>query len=578
VVPLFEDITASSGISFTYRNGEETADHLAILETLGGGIALIDYDGDGLLDVFVTGGGYYTGKDSTDIAGRPCALYKNLGGGKFKDVTTLAGLDKLAGGEPWFYSHGAAVADYDRDGWPDLLVTGWGRLALFRNVPIDPRDPGKGRRFEDVTAQSGLDQGIHWANSAAFGDLDGDGYPDLYVCQYVNWSFANNPHCKLDGKTPNICPPKHFEGLPHKVYLNAPMNGATQPERAPSDASVLSSPRKFIDVSREAGLLPAGPDASKGLGVLFIDVNGDGKPDVYVPNDAVDKYLYLNHSVPGKIRFEEVGLRSGAARDGKGQPNGSMGVDAGDYNGSGRPALWVTNYENEYHGLYRNDSTAGAAFFRYQSVEAGLADGAQKYVGWGTAFLDVDLDGWEDLFLVNGHVVRPTETGPGRNQPAMLYRNQGGKFENISRQIGSYHAVNHPARGVGFGDLDNDGRIDLVISHINEPVAVLRGIGGQDNHWLGVQLIGKDHADVVGAKLELQVGGRTLTRFAKGGGSYLSSSDRRLLFGLGAETKPGRLTVTWPDGSRQAFDGLASDRYHCILQGRSKPEPYPPRK
>jgi hypothetical protein len=335
----------------------------------------------------------------------------------------------------------------------------------------------------------------------------------------------------------------------------------------------------FVDVSTEAGLVAAGPDSSKGLGVLLVDVDGDGKPDVYVANDGVDKFLYLNRSAPGRIRFEEVGQASGAARDGNGRPSASMGVDAGDYDGSGRPALWVTNYEQEQHGLYRNDIRPQVTFFHYQSEEAGLAAGPQKYVGWGTAFLDVDLDGWEDLFVVNGHAVRHhTETGVGRKQPPVLYRYLGGKFRDMSRRIGSYHDTNHPARGVGFGDLHNDGRMDLVISHVNEPVAILRGVGGQDCHWLGVQLVGKGHADVVGAKVQLQVGDRTLTRFAKGGGSYLSSGDRRLLFGLGPETRPGRLTVTWPDGARQHFDGLASDRYHRLVQGQAQAEPYTERQ
>ncbi len=554
--PLFDDVTAASGLAFTYRNGEETANHLAILESLGGGVALLDYDGDGRLDVFLTGGGHYAGADHKEVVGLPCRLYRNLGGGKFEDVTAAAGLDRLAGGRPWFYNHGAAVADYDRDGWPDLLVTGLGHVALFHNVPVDPHDPAKGRRFEDVTARAGLDTGITWATSAAFGDLDGDGYPDLYVCQYVNWSFDNNPVCNYDGKADDICPPRNFDGLPHKVYRNTGRGG-------------------FVDVSAEAGLVPAGHDSSKGLGVLFVDVNGDGKPDVYVANDAVDKFLYLNRSEPGKIRFQEVGAGSGAARDGNGRANGSMGVDAGDYDGSGKPALWVTNYEQEYHGLYRNDIRPGLTFFRYQSIAAGLAAGPQKYVGWGTAFVDVDLDGWEDLFVVNGHAVRyHSEAGAGRLQPPVLYRNLGnGKFQDISRQIGTYQQSKHLARGVGFGDLDNDGRTDLVISQVNEPVAVLRGIGGRDCHWLGVELVGRDHADVVGAKAELKVGGRTLTRFAKGGGSYLSSGDRRLLFGLGSDGAPGRLTVTWPDGSRQEFDGLSRDRYYRITQGRDGAEP-----
>jgi hypothetical protein len=568
--PFFEDVTAASGLAFAYRNGEETGSYFSILESLGGGVALLDYDGDGRLDVFLTGGGHYAGDGGKELVGAPCRLYRNLGNGKYKDVTAEAGLDRLAGGEAWFYTHGATVADYDRDGWPDLLVTGWGRVALFHNVPVDPADPTKGRRFEDVTDPAGLATGITWATSAAFGDLDGDGYPDLYVCQYVNWSFGNNPVCMLGGKTRDICPPSSFDGLPHKVFRNVPLT----PHPSPSKRE--GGERKFVDVSAEAGLVAPGRESSKGLGVLLIDVDGDGKPDVYVANDAVEKVLYLNRSVPGKIRFEEVGRASGVACDGMGRPNGSMGLDAGDYDGSGKPALWVTNYENELHGLYRNDTRPGVTFFNYQTTAAGLGAGGQRYVGWGTAFLDVDLDGWEDLFWVNGHATRHySETGASRLQPPMLYRNLGGKFRDVSRQIGSYHDTNHLGRGVGFGDLDNDGRTDLVISHINEPVAVLRGIGGRDCHWLGVELLGKDHADVVGARAELQTGGRTLTRFAKGGGSYLSSGDRRLLFGLGREATVGRLLVTWPDGSRQTFDGLPVDHYHRIRQGQAEPEPYP---
>src|SRR5205085_1737931 len=191
--PLFEDVTAACGVHFVYRNGEDTADHLSILESLGGGAGLIDYDGDGRLDIFLPGGGGFAGKDKKDIVGFPCKLYRNLGNGKFRDVTAAVGLDRLAGGRPWFYTHGVAVADFDRGGWPDLLVTGWGGVALFRNVPVDPADPAKGRRFEDVTAKAGLDKGIDWATSAAFADLDGDGYPDLYLCQYVDWSWKNNP-------------------------------------------------------------------------------------------------------------------------------------------------------------------------------------------------------------------------------------------------------------------------------------------------------------------------------------------------------------------------------------------------
>jgi hypothetical protein len=556
---LFQDVTASSGIRFTYRNGEEVKPpHLAILESLGGGVGLIDYDGDGLLDIFIPGGGYFDGPNKQQIKGHPCKLYKNLGKGKFRDVTREVGLDTLAGGQPWFYSHGVAVADYDRDGWPDLLVTGWGRVALFRNVPVDDNDPRKGRKFVDVTAKAGLDRGITWATSAAFADLDGDGWPDLYLCQYVDWSFDNHPKdCHYDGSTPDVCPPKRFSGLPHKVYRN-------------------NRDGTFTDVSKEAGLLPGGKDASKGLGVLIVDVDLDGKPDVYVANDTVDKFLYLNVSTPGKIRFREGAVLAGVSGDGQGQPNGSMGLDAGDPEGTGKPALWVTNYENELHALYRNLSEKGRPSFLFHSTAAGIGAIGQKYVGWGTGFLDVDHHGWEDLVIANGHAIRyPYTEGSTRRQKPVLLRNRKGMFTDITPRGGSYFRKEHLARGVALGDLDNDGKVDLVVSHMNEPIVLLRNVAAVGHHWLGVELAGDRHADVVGARVILEAGGRKQTRFAKGGGSYASAPDHRHIFGLARETRIDRLTVIWPSGKRQQWSNLAVDRYYRLTQGREKAEPSP---
>ena len=548
--PFFEDVTASSGLDFMYKNGEDLdPPHLSILESLGGGVALLDFDGDGLLDIFVTGGGYFAGPEKKEIRGHPCRLYKNLGNGKFEDVTQAVGLDTLADGKPWFYTHAAAVADYDRDGWPDLLVTGWGRIALFRNVP----GGNKGRRFVDVSVQAGLDKGITWATSAAWADLDGDGWPDLYVCQYVNWSFDNHPKCSYDGKTSDVCPPKHFKGLPHKVYRNIP--GANQG-------------RRFLDVSDEAGLEKGGP-GSKGLGVLMIDVNLDGKPDIYVANDTVPKFLYVNHSTPGKIRLKEQGQLAGVALDGFGNSNGSMGLDAGDPDGSGVPSLWVTNYENELHGLYKNLCKKDHVLFLYSTPASGIAAIGQKYVGWGTGFLDIDHHGWEDLFIANGHAIRYPTTAMRRQKPVLL-RNQAGKFKDISKRGGDYFLKEHLARGVALGDLDNDGKVDLVVSHMNEPVAILKNIAPAGNHWLGVDLVGAEHADVVGARVILEAGGRKQTRFAKGGGSYASSSDRRHIFGLGKSTT-SKLTVIWPDGTHQNWTGLAPDRYHTLIR-KSQPK------
>jgi hypothetical protein len=538
---MFRDVTAESGIDFTYRNGEE-ADHYAILESLGGGIALIDYDRDGLLDVFVTGGGYFDGPDKKEIKGHPCKLFKNLGGFRFKDVTAEVGLDRLADGAPWFYTHGCAVADYDNDGWPDLLVTGWGRLALLHNVS----DGKGGRRFEDVTRTAGLTDDL-WSTSAAFADLDGDGYPDLYVCHYVNWSFANHPECPGYGGDArrDVCPPKQFKALPHRLYHN---NG---------DGT-------FRDVTREAGLRPDG----KGLGVLVVDVNDDRKPDVYVANDTTDNFLYLNRSRPGRLRFDEVGMPSGVAVSETGVADGSMGVAAADYDGSGRASLWVTNFENELHALYRN---VGTDVFLFSTQVSGIAAIGRMSVGFGTAFLDMDLDGREDLVVTNGHVIRHS---PRLRQKPVLLRNEGGgRFRDVTSQGGPYFRQGHVGRGLVVGDLDNDGKPDLIVSHLNAPIALLRNEEPSGHHWLGVVLVGRDNRDVVGARLVLEAGGQRQTRFAQGGGSYLSSGDRRHLFGLGTATKIDRLTVVWPSGRIQQWDGakLTADQYHRLVEESEAP-------
>jgi hypothetical protein len=540
---LYRDMTPLSGLDFTYRNGQE-ANHFAILESLGGGVALLDYDGDGLLDIFVTGGGYFDGPDRREIKGYGSRLYKNLGGWEFRDVTKEVGLD-----QPVFYTHGCAVGDYNRDGWPDLLVTGWGRVVLYRNEP----DGKGGRRFRDVTQEAGLTEPL-WSTSAAWADLDGDGYPELYVCQYVNWSFANNPRCAgySAGIAQDVCPPKSFTGLPHRLYRN---NGNGT----------------FTDVSKEAGLRPipnepGKEEPGKGLGVVIVDVNGDGKPDIYVANDTVDNFLYINQSTPGHLRFEEVGLPSGVARDERGIPNGSMGTDAADYEGTGRPSLWCTNYENEMHALYRN---LGKGMFFFNTPASGIAAIGQSYVGFGTGFLDLDNHGYPDLVIANGHVIR-FPTGTGVRQRPVLLRNKGnGRFAEITAQGGDYFRGEHIGRGVAIGDLDNDGRPDLVISHLNEPVVLLRNEVQLGNHWLGLALRGKEHRDVTGAKLVVEVAGRRLTGFAKGGGSYLSACDRRHLFGLGKSERIDRLSITWPSGLVQQWNGdvLAADRYWVLVEG-----------
>jgi enediyne biosynthesis protein E4 len=536
---LFRDVTRESGVSFTYRNGEE-AGRFYILETLGGGVALFDYDGDGLLDIFLVGGGSFEG---TQIRGLPNRVYKNLGGFRFKDVTAEVGLDR-----PLFYGHGCAVADFDRDGHPDLLVTGFGRVALYRN-----EDNGKGgRRFVDVTERAGLNAD-GWCTSAAWADLDGDGYPDLYICRYVDWSPERDKPCaSADGKRRDICPSANFDAVPHLLYRN-------------------NRDGTFTDVSRPAGLRVTGPgkDYGKGLGVLAVDFNRDGRPELYVANDTTDKFLYLNRSKRGAIRLEEIGLSCGVARDNHGAANGSMGVAVGDYDRCGWPSIFVTNYEDELHALYRHGRRADPLGFRFSTQAAGLAALGTSYVGWGAGFFDLEDRGWEDLFIANGHANFFPRGGGGRFQRPVLLHNEGdGRFTDVSRRGGPYFRREHNGRGVAFGDLDNDGKIDLVVSHLNEPVVLLRNEAGAGHHWLGLELASADHRDLVGARVVLEVGGVQMTRFHQGGGSYLSSGDRRHVFGLGSATEAGRLTVYWPSGRVQHWDGLPIDSYSKLVEGK----------
>ncbi len=571
--PWFDDVTRKSGIDFTYRNGEE-ASHYSILESLGGGVALIDYDGDGLLDVFLPGGGDYSkalaeyaevkdGKvvvaagryvlisSHPVIRGHPCKLYKNLGNFQFRDVT-----DEVMT-QPGLYTHGTAVADFDLDGFADLLVTGWGKVVLYHNEP----NGNGGRKLRDVTAAAGLTMPHFWATSAAFGDLDGDGYPDLYVCQYANWSFEhNNPVCA--GYTTevdrDICPPKQFDATPHRVYRN---------QGLAADKGVW-----FKDVSAECGMRhPPRNDGAygKGLGVVMADVNGDGKPDIYVANDTVDNFLYLNQSTKGTIKLDEKGFDTLCARDGAGTPNGSMGVDLADFDGSGLASIWVTNYEGELHALYRNAMRNDRLAFRYHTQAGKIAALGQSYVGFGTAFVDLDRDGWEDLFILNGHVIRHPHKSTLRQKPVLLRNNGDATFAEATSRGGSFFKSEHRGRGLAVGDLDNDGRPDAVVSNVNDPVRVLKYVGDAGK-WVGLDLRRLGNRDIVGSKVTVEAGGRKLVRFAKGGGSYLSASDRRVLVGLGQAEKIDKVTVEWASGASEVFTGTAAGRYWRLTEGSGK--------
>ena len=357
----FEDVTASSGVNFTYRNGEEEGE-VAILESLGGGVGLFDLDGDGDLDLCLPGGGHYTDKNGNgkrDVLGWPHAIYRNDGNFHFTDVTELTG----ATASP-YYSHGAAAADYDNDGFCDLLITGYGGVLLLRNQ-------GDGT-LEELAKPAGMTDSL-WSSSAAWGDFNKDGALDIYIAHYVNWSFDNHPFCPgPKSGTRESCPPREFKGLPDVLYFN---NG---------DGT-------FRDVSSESGLQLEG----KGLGVMAADFDVDGDVDVYVGNDTVANFLFRND---GTGKFEEIGLISGSALSQTGAPDGSMGVDVGDFNLDGRPDLWVANYERESIALYRND---GNCLFRHVSQGTGVTAVGALYVGWGTAFCDFDNDGDVDILIWN---------------------------------------------------------------------------------------------------------------------------------------------------------------------------------
>jgi hypothetical protein len=537
-------MTGLSGVGFTYRNGED-AGHFAIIESLGGGVALFDFDGDGLLDIFLPGGGTYDGKK---VIGLPCKLFRNLGNFKFEDVSTKVGLDKAN----FQYSHGAAAFDYDRDGHLDLLVTGYNRLVLLRNEP----DGSGGRKFTDVTKKAGLNDNL-WSTSAAWGDLDGDGAPEIYVCHYGDWGFETNhpTTCTYDGKTRDVCQPRQFKPLPHTLYKN---NG---------DGT-------FTDISEKVKLRKDG----RGIGVVFADVDGDCRPDIYSANDTDDNYLYMNRGKKGEHSLEEVGLYAGVARDDRGIANGSMGVDAGDFDRSGRASIIVTNYENELPALYRNLTENRSARFVYDTLRSGVGAIGGSYVSWGTGFFDHDLKGWEDILIVSGHAIRfPTKID--RRQRPVLLRNDGGKFKPAVSTGWAYLGEAHNARGAAFGDLDNDGKLDVVVSHLNEPVVVLKNVAPTTGrHWVGLRLLGEKGADLVGARVVLETASGRQTRFVKGGASYGSTNDPRLHFGLGADTKITKATVYWPSGKVQEVAGLEPDSYWELTEGADKPKKTEPKK
>jgi len=525
----FLDRATALGIDGGYRNGEE-AGRCAILESLGGGVGWVDYDRDGWLDLVATGGGGF-GEGST-VTGLPTNLWRSRplaaglpGGGapaaagagrRFDDVALPAGLDT-----PPLYTHGVAVGDVDNDGFPDLVVTGYGPPQLWHNL-------GDGR-FRAVTDWAAAAD-ARWCSSAGWADLDGDGDLDLYVARYVDWSFDHDPVCR-SGAERDICPPREFQGLADSIYRNE------------GDGT-------FVEVSHAAGLRSDG----KGLGVLLADVNVDGHVDIYVANDTTDNFLYVNR---GDGTFVEQGLVAGVALDDRGVPNGSMGVDLCDFNRDGRPDLWVANYEREAFALYRNE---GRGQFLHVSRRHGITALGGLFVGFGTVCADLDLDGRTDIVVANGHVIRFPDASPRRQLPLLLAFD-GERFVRAVAPAGTYFAEPQEARGLAAGDYDRDGDLDLAVSHLNEPLAVLENVLPRRGRPLVVHLVGtRSNRDAIGARVALIVPGEPPVEMqVTGGGSYLSHGDRALIFRLppdagGVSVPVGRLMIRWPAGVTAEVD------------------------
>ncbi|HEY7427870.1 MAG TPA: CRTAC1 family protein [Gemmataceae bacterium] len=543
-VPWFEDATDVAGIPFRHFDSA-TANHY-IHETMGSGLGWIDYDNDGWLDLFcVQDGPLEPSPAAKPLPGNK--LYRNNGDGTFTDVTDAVGLARSG------FGMGCAVGDFDNDGYDDLAVTYLGGIVLYHNQP----DGHGGRRFQDVTERAGL-RDPHWATSCGWGDVDGDGRLDLYVCNYVEADLADYRHCRSE-RTGGLytCPPTVFSSVTHRLYRN---NGDGV----------------FTDISESAGIASASP--APGLAVALVDLDGDGRLDIYAANDMKPAYLFHNQ---GNGRFVEKGVFAGCGLDQYGRFLAGMGIAVGDFNGSGRPSLFVTNYHAEPNILFRNN---GGLLFQDWSYPSGLGPATTDRLSFGTTFVDADLDGRLDVAIANGHIDRDSQAlfDAPYAQLAQLFVGDGkGGFRDVSAQAGDYFRQARVGRGLAWADYDNDGLPDLAYSHVGGPIALLRNATRTANHWIRLELVGDGHAsnrNAIGATVEVESGGRKQKHFVFGGGSYLSACDRRLLIGLGEAERVDRVVVRWPSGQRQEFGDLAARRWWRLHEGREQAEIISPAK
>jgi hypothetical protein len=538
----FEDVTARAGIDFVHFDSATPMHY--ILETMGSGVAFIDYDNDGWLDVFcIQVGPVLPGEGKPRPTPR---LYRNNGDGTFTDVTKKVGLDHPG------YGMGCAVGDFDNDGYDDLVVTYFGEIRLYHNEPA----PGGGRRFVDVTEKAGL-RNPHWGTSCAWGDIDGDGFLDLYVCNYVEidlQKYTPCVHAKL--KERYLCPPRVFPATTHKLWKN---NGG----------------RTFTDISKESGIATVPP--APGLAVALCDLDDDGKVDIYVANDMMPAYLFHNQ---GGGKFVETAQLAGCGLQANGRYLAGMGIALGDFDRSARPSLFVTNYQDEPNNLFLNK---GKLTFFDATHTSGLGPPSVPYLAFGTVLFDADLDGLPEVAVANGHVLRNAEKidGAPSKQNAQLFQGtEPGKFREVTAGVGPYFRRKLFGRGVAWGDFDNDGRPDLLFSHNGGPVVLLRNVTRTDNRWVRLELIGakKSNRNAIGARVEIEYPGGRQVQWVSGGGSYLSASDRRLLFGLGKADRVTRVQIRWPSGQQQEFGDLAAGSWYRLHEEKARPEKVVPRR
>jgi len=566
--PWFRDAAEEAGLDFHHFNGGTGDFHM--VEILGSGAALFDYDGDGDLDAYLVQGATLEEGDTVDDALFPLRhpappsdrLYRNDlkgtgqdGGGRltFTDVTAESGIADLATG----YGMGIAAADYDGDGDVDLFVTNYGPDQLLENL-------GDGT-FRDATAAAGLTergeagrggsgrgQAPEWGVPAAFFDKDGDGDLDLFVGNYLAYSLVDPPVCKDLTGAPDFCGPKAFAAQADRLWENR------------GDGT-------FADVTRDAGLTGGfGP----ALGAVVADFDGDRMTDLYVANDAAANNLWLNL---GAGRFEDQALLAGAAVDQGGSPQGSMGVDAGDFDNDGDLDLFMTHINHETNTLYRNE---GDGMFEDMSAETGIGAPSLSFTAFGTAWFDYDNDGWLDLLTVNGAVTKiPALVSAGEpyplHEPNQLFRNQGGRFTEVTEQAGPVFELSEVSRGAAFGDVDEDGDVDVLVTNSAGPARLLLNEVGNRNPWLGVRLVttvggGLAVGDAIGARAAvLRDGAPTLWRRVRPEGSFAVSNDPRILFGLGGEAAGGveGVRVVWADGTEEDFPVTATGRYHTLRRG-----------